>query len=588
MRSRFTRRPSATQSAAAPRFTRFLICLCLLLGCRIGPAWAADVTGNLKLSPRAVASSPKLDQTLSFGSQANQFYRPGGSFALSPRAAASSPNSGNPITYTSSPPAICSIIGEIVSMLGAGFCEVTANLAGNELYNPAPQVKQTITILRGNQSIAISTRAELKVNEIVPVNASSLGANSGNPLVLATTTPGVCSISSNGTLTALAVGNCVVTLNQAGDANWNPAQVSTTIPITKRDQQIVFGMQSDQTYRPSGSFALSPPAVATGIVSGNPIVYASSTPSVCSIGNGANITILAAGVCVITADLAGDAAFNPAPQVVQRINVLRGTQTLSATEPTPIRVGELAAVQVGSATPNSGNAVTLVNTTPALCSLSGTRVTALAVGACTITATQAGDGNWNAAASITVTVNIDALRNFSGNTVTGTGLASANVSGGGPRCTMVPNETAFVNATVAYPAGGSFPHGWFRLKLKDCSPGSTVRVTVSWPSALAGLYYLKYGPTPSTPNASSFYSPAALEFSGNSVSFDVTDGGLGDDDLTANGILLDPSGPLLLDLNRAEPIPTLHSWLIAALSMLLVCVGVLFAFGARKRRMLGD
>ena len=94
-------------------------------------------------------------------------------------------------------------------------------------------------------------------------------------------------------------------------------------------------------------------------------------------------------------------------------------------------------------------------------------------------------------------------------------------------------------------AGGSFPHGWVRFRLFGCTAASTVRVSITWPN-LIGLAYQKYGPTPGSPVSSVFYTPANLAISGNTASFDVTDGGLGDGDLVANGVIVDHSGPVLL------------------------------------------
>jgi hypothetical protein len=537
---------------------------------------AAQVTVTVEIVP-------KLDQNLSFGSQSSQTYRPGGGFALSPRAAALSPYSGNAITYTSSPPAICTILGDIVSMLGAGICEVAADLAGNYLYNAAPQVKQTVTILKADQNLTLRAPTALKVNDIVRLFTFGTGQLSGIPLVLGSTTPSVCTLSGD-LLTALSDGDCIVTLNQEGDANWNAApQQSATISVSKRDQRITFDAQGRQTYRPAGTFSLSPRAVALPPNSANPITYLSTAPRVCGI-SGEVVTMLAAGSCVIAADLAGDAAYNAAPQVSQTIEVQRGNQALTVGQLPFFRVGETFAAPISSATPNSSNAVTLVSATPSLCTTTGTTVTALAVGVCTLTANQAGDDNWNPANQITVTFNINPLLSISGNTASGTGVASASITGGGPRCTMALQDTAFVAASTAYPAGGNFPHGWFRLKLVGCTPGSTVRVTVAWPSSIAGLYYVKYGPTPAIPNTSQFYQPAALAYSGNTVSFDVTDGGLGDDDLLANGAVLDPSGPLRLNLSDAVPVPTLNPALTAMLLALLVFPGALFIPISRKKR----
>jgi hypothetical protein len=66
---------------------------------------------------------------------------------------------------------------------------------------------------------------------------------------------------------------------------------------------------------------------------------------------------------------------------------------------------------------------------------------------------------------------------------------------------------------------------------------------VTYPAALpAGTAYWKYGPTPSN-SAAHWYSLAAAIINGNTASFSVTDGGEGDADLTANGVIRDPGGP---------------------------------------------
>ncbi|KAB2840178.1 MAG: IPTL-CTERM sorting domain-containing protein [Burkholderiales bacterium] len=63
--------------------------------------------------------------------------------------------------------------------------------------------------------------------------------------------------------------------------------------------------------------------------------------------------------------------------------------------------------------------------------------------------------------------------------------------------------------------------------------------------------------------------PATL--GGNSATFSITDGGLGDDDLTANGSIVDQGGP---GNNNIGAIPTLSGWGLAALSALLAVLGL--------------
>ena len=68
-------------------------------------------------------------------------------------------------------------------------------------------------------------------------------------------------------------------------------------------------------------------------------------------------------------------------------------------------------------------------------------------------------------------------------------------------------------------------------------------LTITLPSAVpAGAQYWKYGPTPSnhTPH---WYRIPIGSINGNVITVTLTDGGLGDDDLTADGTIIDQGGP---------------------------------------------
>jgi hypothetical protein len=54
--------------------------------------------------------------------------------------------SGNPVTFSSGVPTVCTISGATVSFTGAGTCTIDANQAGNADYLSAPQVTQSFTV----------------------------------------------------------------------------------------------------------------------------------------------------------------------------------------------------------------------------------------------------------------------------------------------------------------------------------------------------------------------------------------------------------------------------------------------------------
>lgn len=154
-------------------------------------------------------------------------------------------------------------------------------------------------------------------------------------------------------------------------------------------------------------------------------------------------------------------------------------------------------------------------------------------------------------------------------TSTGSGPVSVGVVNASPGCRLDLAATGPMAAPAPYPGAGPLPHGAFRLRLINCQPGETVRVAVTFPD-LTGLTVKKYGPTPTSPSASRYYDPANLQISGNTATYDVTDGGLGDDSFGAlDGTINDPVVPVPLAAVEAVGIPTLSGGALGGLSLLL-------------------
>jgi hypothetical protein len=68
---------------------------------------------------------------------------------------------------------------------------------------------------------------------------------------------------------------------------------------------------------------------ATGGASGNPVVFSSLTPSVCtagpSVNNASAVDLIAVGTCTVAANQGGSATYAPAPQVTQSFTVRQET-----------------------------------------------------------------------------------------------------------------------------------------------------------------------------------------------------------------------------------------------------------------------
>jgi uncharacterized repeat protein (TIGR02543 family) len=161
----------------------------------------------------------------------------------------------------------------------------------------------------------------------------------------------------------------------------------------------------------------------------------------------------------------------------------------------------------------------------------------------------------------------------SGGAPAGQGSASFTTSNGGPSCGFDATNTSFIPPIAIPGAGLTQPQGLFRFRLVGCTPGFTARVTVTWPQSVAATTFYKYGRGAATPLATDgLYIPQNLTISGNSASFDVTDGGWGDNDLTQNGEISDPSGPFsaAADGSATQAVPTLNEWMLIVLALMMV------------------
>ena len=216
--------------------------------------------------------------------------------------------------------------------------------------------------------------------------------------------------------------------------------------------------------------------------------------------------------------------------------------------------------------------ITYSSLTTGICTVSGTTVTMLAPGTCTIAADQAGDANHTAAPQQPQRVALNAQTSFSGTTVPpagGTpGPATANFTGGGAACRFDTVSTAFIAAPAAPPASQSLPQGMFQFKLIGCD-ATPVSMNITWPQAVSG--YTKYGKA-SAGAVDSYFAPDNLSVSGNTVSFTVQDGQKGDDDWTVNGEIVDPSGPMAA-VGAVTAVPTLGQWSLLLLGLLAAGLG---------------
>jgi hypothetical protein len=273
--------------------------------------------GNYNPAPELTefVNSEKADQTITVTMQAPPSAVYGTGFTV----AANGGGSGNPVTFGSS--GACTNSGATFTMTsGTGTCTVTFDQAGNDNYNPAPEVTESVTAQKADQTITVTTNAPATA----PYN-SSFGVDANAPAgPVSFSSGGVCTNAGpNFTMTS-GTGSCSVHYDQPGDGNYNAApQVTETVTAQKVDQSISFAPLPDRTY---GDSDFDPGAAAS---SGFAVSYASTGS--CSIVGGV-VHLTGAGSCKVTASQGGNADYNAAPSVDQTFSIGKALLTITAND----------------------------------------------------------------------------------------------------------------------------------------------------------------------------------------------------------------------------------------------------------------
>lgn len=282
-----------------------------------------------------------------------------------------------------------------------------------------------VRLVRNGQPIESFDR--LKVTATSLVSSDNLSVY-GNPITLTATVTGTLPASPTGgvsfylsgavlncdggnqnldgsgqatcVLNSLVVGTYAFTAKYAGDSNNYVSESGVLSQVVNKADQTITGLASNPSSGVmNGTAALS---VTGSGGSGNPVLYGSMGS--CTV-SGNNVSFLAAGTCTVTAYQAGNANYNPTPQVNLDITVAKANQTITGFASSPG-----SGVMNGSATLSvsgsggSGNPVTYASTTTGVCTVSGNTVSFVAAGSCTVSADQTGDANYNTAPQVSLAI----------------------------------------------------------------------------------------------------------------------------------------------------------------------------------------
>jgi hypothetical protein len=349
--------------------------------CTIQATQAGNATYAAAPSVNQSFTVAKESQTITFGALSGKTY------GNAPFTVSATASSGLTVSFNSKTTSVCTVSGTTVTIVSGGTCTIQATQAGNATYAAAPSVSQSFTVAKENQTISFGSLAG-KTYGNAPFTVSAT-ASSGLAVSFSSQTTGVCTVSGS-TVTIVSGGTCTVQATQAGNADFNAApSVNQSFTVAKENQTITFGALSNQPFG-------APVMVSATASSGLAVSFNSQTGSVCTV-SGSTVTLVATGTCTIQATQSGNSDYNSAASVNQSFTVSKGSQTITFGSISSQGFGTPVTV---SATASSGLAVSFNSKTSSVCTVSGTTVTLVALGTCTIQATQSGNSDWNSAPSV--------------------------------------------------------------------------------------------------------------------------------------------------------------------------------------------
>jgi secreted trypsin-like serine protease len=154
--------------------------------------------------------------------------------AQSPFMLTISSSSGLSPVISSNTLLVCSVSGVTLTLLSPGMCNLSANQNGNGIFEAAPSLNRSISVLNTltSQTISFSPPASLVLSQSPYI--LSVSSSSGLMPVVTTKTPRICSIVGFG-LTLEAAGKCTLTVTQAGNIEFAPANsITVNINIRRR------------------------------------------------------------------------------------------------------------------------------------------------------------------------------------------------------------------------------------------------------------------------------------------------------------------------------------------------------------------
>jgi hypothetical protein len=289
-------------------------------------------------------------------------------------------------SVTSGTPTTCAVSGTVVNFVGVGTCTLTAHATATANYAAANGSSQPFAIAQATPTISINN---LPLGPKVGGSFQPTYAYTGDGTTSTTSSaPAVCTVSGT-VVNFVGVGTCSLTAHATATPNsaaatgqlqsFSIGQGTPTINISNIPGNAVFGGSFTPTYAYSGNGKTS---------------TTSSTTAICTVSGKGVVSFVGAGTCTLAAHATATANYAAVNGAAQSFSIAQATTAIS------IKNIPNTAKRGGSFMPTYNYAgdgsPSTVSSTPAVCTVSGSTVSFIASGTCTLKAQASAGSNYAA------------------------------------------------------------------------------------------------------------------------------------------------------------------------------------------------
>ncbi|QZE15101.1 T9SS type A sorting domain-containing protein [Halosquirtibacter laminarini] len=224
------------------------------------------------------------------------------------------------IVYSSSNEDVATILGNTVTIVGAGTTQITASCAATENYNAPANVVRSFTV---DPATATITFDALPTKTYGDGDFSLDATSDGDTEVTYSSSDETVATIVDGVVTILSAGEATITASAFASTNYlKPVSKTSVLTVEKAQALITFDALPSKRYK-DAAFDLKATTNGTGT-----IIFASSNEKVATISEN-TVTIVGAGTTNITATLAETKNYKVATAVVNPLVVNKAPATIT-------------------------------------------------------------------------------------------------------------------------------------------------------------------------------------------------------------------------------------------------------------------